>query len=200
MDKEYFKKFNEMIPTELKAKVKEIFNAIGQPPAVPATTPVAIQLQESKLKDGTVIKYDTPTLSPGATVTIVSLDGEKPATEGEWILEDGTTVKTGPDGKVTEIIPVAPVADAAPQLAQMRAEFESKLSAFADASSFAGLKSDHEAVKKELSEVKEQFKKFVEVFSSIIETPSADPIETPKNKFAEGVNRKANILQKFNTK
>jgi hypothetical protein len=198
MDKDFLKKFSDMVPEKLKNELKDIYNQIVTPAPAPSPSPAPVQLQEAKLKDGTAIKYDTPTLAVGSTITMITPDGEKPATEGELVLEDGSTVKVGADGKVTEIIPAAAMPDMAPQMAQMRQEFESKFKSFADAQAFSALQNKCDAQEKEIKTVKEQFGKFLEVFGEILETPSADPIEQPKNKFKDDKNKKREeALNKF---
>ena len=69
---------NKMLTPEQKAELKahvEKFNV-----AAPVTAPVVQEPVkmggETKLVDGTVVKYDTPTLAVGSVVTIVTPDGE----------------------------------------------------------------------------------------------------------------------------
>lgn len=65
---------------------------------------------------------------------------------------------------------------------------------------FSAISKENETLKTELAEVKKQFGEFLEVFSAVVEIPTAKPIQTPKNTFADKVNNKAKILSQFNKK
>jgi hypothetical protein len=216
---------NKLFTPEQKASFQSLlkkFNLGAAPianpltPVAPAVAPAApVSLQESPLEDGTVLKYDTPTLAAGSVVTVVGPEGELPAPTGELKLKDGTVITVvNQEGKsVVETVtpgampmePAAPVmqvqAPIAPQLAAMQSEFEQK---------FTAVNKEKEELKKELAQSKEVFtsqvndlKKdvgaFMEMFAPFLDIPSAEPIEVPKNKFAKAVDLKADKLSKFKT-
>lgn len=98
--------FNKLLTKEQKELFKSEFGEIPTLPVVP-TTPVA--MTEAKLKDGTVIKYDTPTLVEGTSIVmVVGQDGtELPAPVGDLELEDGTVITIAEGGKLVKVTPVA---------------------------------------------------------------------------------------------
>lgn len=103
--------FNKFLTPEQKLAFKKEF---GEIPITPVVTPTPAAMTEAKLKDGTVIKYDAPTLVEGVTVMVVGTDlTELPAPDGDWELEDGTIITTV-GGKITAIQAVAAVDPAAP--------------------------------------------------------------------------------------
>lgn len=189
------KDINEIIPaeyiTKVKAFLKEKFN-LGVAPVAPAVPQVQapvqpVALQESTLQDGTVIKYDTPTLAVGSVLTVVSPEGEMPAPVGEHTLADGTKITVGEGGKVESVTPGAPVAPpAAPvvqtadPLAQVKAEYDVKFKAFAAEKEV--FQKQIETQKQEFAALRKDVGEFLEMFSQILELPTAKPVETPKNK------------------
>lgn len=115
--------FNKFLSPEAKAAFKKEF---GEIPTL-QTTPTPTAMTEGKLKDGTVIKYDTPTLAVGSMLMVVGQDGtELPAPNGDWELEDGTVFKTV-DGKVTELTPATPAAPSEPVTQAAAVEQPNKL-------------------------------------------------------------------------
>jgi hypothetical protein len=77
-------------------------------------------------------------------------------------------------------------------VATMKAEFEQK---------FKAVSEEKEAIRKEFEASVNGLKKdvydFIELFRPILDIPSAEPIETPKNKFAASVDKKAKTLSQF---
>lgn len=192
------KDINSTIPAEIKQKVKDLLSKFNIPglttPAVaqaaPAITPQVqpVVLQEATLQDGTVIKYDTPTLAVGSVVTVVSPEGEMPAPVGELQLQDGTVIKVGEGGKVETVTPGAPAApqapvqqvDQTPIINAMKSEYEVKFKAFAAEKEV--FTKQFEAQKTELVNLRKDVGEFIKMFSDILELPTAKPVETPKNK------------------
>lgn len=210
MDKN--KEINNLIPNDLKLKFKELIKKFNIPvapiaPAAPVAPAPAVTLQEATLQDGTVLKYDTPTLTAGSVVSIVSPEGEMPAPEGELTLQDGSVIKVvSKDGKsVVESLtpPAAPAAPAvqaaapvvpsiAPQLAQMKSDFEAKFKA--ESEEKEAIKTLFDSNKKELDELKTKFNGLMEFLSEVMDLPTAAPIEPPANKRE----RKTNINRFIN--
>lgn len=197
---------NKILGPDLIKKIKALKQTFaGQVPAQPAApaAPAApnpaqeqVALQEAPLADGTILKYNTPTLAVGSEVTIVSPEGELPAPAGELTLQDGTKiVVVSQEGKsVVESVtpgsgaPAAPVQqEAAPDLNAKILEIASLLKGFED--QLKAEKAENEKLKKEVAEAQTKFSaleknvgEFIGVFSAVLEMPTAEPIEAPKNK------------------
>lgn len=202
--------FYKLIGPELSNKAKALYQKFNAPvpaPAAPAPAPapVPVALQEALLEDGTTtLKYNTPSLSVGSVVTIVSPEGEMPAPEGELKLQDGTVIVVKNDGQGNSVVEsLTPVAAPAPVvqsaapvvptaiLAQMEAMEQNfkKVSQEKE-----DLKTEFEAFKKSINS---DFAELLEVFKPFLDAPSANPIETPNNKFESAINKKAKILSQF---
>lgn len=185
------KKLNDLIPSDLKVKIKEFaekFNTVPAPVApvaAPAAPAPAATFGEGKLQDGvTVVKWNTPELGVGSIVTVVTPEGEIQAPEGEHILSDGTKLKVDAQGVVTEL--EAPQSEMANVLNQITgfskqvSEFEADKKLFrAEVEAF---KKETEERNKEFDNMKVQFGQFVKLMEEVFNTPSGNPIEPPKNK------------------
>lgn len=180
------------LPEDFKKAVKELYKRFD---IAPVTQPVVqnpvqapVTLSESKLQDGTVVKYES--LTPGAVLTVVGPDGELPAPSGEHTLEDGTKIVVGEGGKIESVTPgqAPPMMNNAPQAPNILMEKHEKLKAEFSALSveLAKQKQSFEAQVKKLNDEVAVFKKdvaeFIGLFNAISDIPSAKPIETPKNK------------------
>lgn len=196
---------NALIPPALKAKFQAVFSRFNLPPTPPATQPpVAPQapttLTEAALADGTVIKYDTPQLAQGSVVTIVTPEGEMAMPEGEHKLADGTTIKViSKDGKsvVESVTPgqMAPPAEPAQQAAEPNpaeqiVAIQKVLQGYKD--QFLAAKTENESLIKKIeaqgaafTALKKDVVDFMSVFNELVQTPSAQPLEQPKNKHAK---------------
>lgn len=198
------KAIKDAIPGDLMTKFKAIlknFN-IGAPTAAPVNPAAPAEpaaLNEVTLADGTTkVKYDTPTLAQGSVVTVISPEGELPMPAGEYQLQDGSKiVVVNTDGKSTvESITPAAGAPAAPAQPAMQsaepvtvaqiAEINKILQGYKE--NFSAQTKEKETLKAELEATNQKFaaleknvSAFMQAFSEIIETPSAAPIEVPKN-------------------
>ena len=196
---------NKMLTPEQKAELKahvEKFN-VAAPVVVPVVQEPVKMGGETKLVDGTVVKYDTPTLAVGSVVTIVTPDGELPAPDGSHNLEDGTMIEVA-GGKVTGIelpevetpeAPQMPSMPTAPTPVQnaINPQFESEVK-----ESFNAVKAENESLKAELAKLSSDIETIKAFFNTLVEIPTATPVEAQENKFASKVNSKANAL--FNLK
>lgn len=189
MKQDDIKKIQDLIPADLQLKIKTMLQKFTATPA-PAPAPAPIQLAEGTLADGTKVKSDTEKIEVGSTITVITPDGEMPAPVGEHVLQDGTIIKVGQGGKVTEIV-TAPAPDANDMpMAQMRADFEAKINKF-NAEKDA-LNAEVTDQKKEITELKTGMSDLAQMFSAFLETPMSNPKETPKGK-----PEKPNPLEKF---
>ena len=206
------KELNQSIPSDLKVKIKNFLSKFDlvQPVAAPvapvAVAPVtpAATFGEGLLADGvTVIKYSGDTLAEGSTVTVITPEGEMNAPEGEHTLQDGTVITVAVEGGVSVVKSVTPVVAPVEQvvpsqdmqnvLAQVTG-FSSQLEKFASKEEMI---SKFEAQENEIKELKLKVSEFVHLFVSVLELPSAAPIEQPRNKF-DKTNKIINKLQKIN--
>lgn len=217
------KELNNAIPADLKVKIKDFlskFNTVppvAVPPVAPASAPAPVQMGEGKLNDGvTVIKYNTPTLQEGSVVTVVTPEGELAAPEGEHTLEDGTVITVAVENGVSTVTavkaPEAPAAPVAPEMAATVQAVQNQVTGFSEQlKTFASEKQEFaskietqgkliEAQKAEIESLKSNVSEFITLFASVLEIPSGNPTETPRNKFASSVDKKASILSKFNQK
>lgn len=197
------KQINELLTPEQKAKFKEFaakFNVTpivqGPPAQAPAPTPAPtpVQFGEGLLNDGvTVVKYNTPTLSEGSVITVVTPEGEVPAPEGEHTLQDGTVITVASENgqAVVKSVKKVEAPEMAAQVAQVQqavASFSDKFSAFiAEKEEFTKKVSEQDSkiteLETKLTQSNEQVKAFIQLFSEILETPSGNPTVTPPNKF-----------------
>lgn len=211
------KELNKAIPSDLKVKIKDFLSKFDIAPQTPVTqTPVApvapvtpaATFGESLLSDGvTVLKYNTPTLAESSVVTVITPEGEINAPEGDHTLQDGTVITVAVEGSssvVKAVTPVAPVeaVKAAPSqdmqnvLAQVTG-FSSQLENFASKDEML---KKFEAQETEIKELKNKVSEFVQLFVSVLEIPSANPIETPRNKHEKVLDSKIEKFKKFNPK
>ena len=85
---------------ELLEKLKKVVTTFIEEKQTP--TPHSVKLIEQKLKDGTVMVCD-PTFEVGAECVLKLPEGDVPAKDGDYELEDGT-ICTTKDGKIESII------------------------------------------------------------------------------------------------
>jgi hypothetical protein len=220
------KELNNAIPADLKVKIKDFlskFNTVAPMPVVQAApvTPVAptpVQMGEGMLNDGvTVIKYNTPTLQEGSVVTVVTPEGELAAPEGDHTLQDGTVITVAVENGVSTVKSVkapevAPAAPAAPEMAATVQAVQNQVTGFSEQlKNFASEKQEFaskiesqgkliEAQKAEIESLKSNVSEFITLFASVLEIPSAQPTEKPRNKFSPSVEQKINSLNKFKIK
>ncbi len=212
--KDFLSKFNTA-PVAQAAPVTQA--APVATPAPVASAPAPVQMGEGLLSDGqTVVKYNTPSLGVGSVITVVTPEGEVNAPEGEHTLQDGTKIVVAVDGGVSVVkeveMPEAPVAPVAP-MAAPAAEMQnviSQVSGFSDQLKiFASEKQDFAAKlveqnllianqKAEIEALKSNVGEFIQLFASVLEIPSSNPVEAPRNKF-EKTNKVINRLQKINS-
>lgn len=75
---------------------------------------VEVQMTDVKTKDGIILSFEGELVS-GIEIFIVDETGKNPASDGEYILEDGQTIVVE-DGKVTEVkMPEEPIEDPEPE-------------------------------------------------------------------------------------
>lgn len=207
------KELNNAIPADLKVKIKDFlskFNTVppvAVPPVAPAPATAPVQMGEGKLNDGvTVIKYNTPTLQEGSVVTVVTPEGELAAPEGEHTLEDGTVITVAVENGVSTVTSVKTpevTETVAPEMAATVQAVQNQVTGFSEQlKTFNSEKQEFaskiesqgkliEAQKAEIESLKSNVSEFITLFASVLEIPSGNPTETPRNKFASSVDKKS---------
>ena len=170
------KTFKDLVNSILSPEQKETFaKAFKFETPIPVVEPVNNAAPETvppvageiKTKDGTVVKYSTPTPMPNETiVTVVTPDGELPAPAGDHVLENGDEITVGDAGLLLEyetaeiVEPVAPVTqeamDAAVSDVNAKLEIANK--------TISALVARFDAVEKDNTELKSTLATFSKTF------------------------------------
>jgi hypothetical protein len=149
---------------------------------------------ESKLKDGTIISYESESLEKGVPLFVLDEAGNRlPAPDGEHVLEDGSVIVVI-EGIVSEVKPAEPIeeeemsGDAAPTAKPLNesdvkriVETIVKETVFSNAEYVAKF----EAIENENKELKSEVEKLSALLKetfSIVEKISAEPSEKPKER------------------
>lgn len=191
------KTFKDLVNSILSPEQKETFaKAFKFETPIPVVEPVNNAAPETvppvageiKTKDGTVVKYSTPTPMPNETiVTVVTPDGELPAPAGDHELENGDEITVGDAGLLLEyetaeiVEPVAPVTqeamDAAVSDVNAKLEIANK--------TISALVARFDAVEKDNTELKSTLATFSKTFTDLLNTPMANPIVAPERSFSK---------------
>jgi DNA-binding protein YbaB len=151
---------NNILPSDLKAKLKSAFMQFGaEPVAVAQEGP--IKMAEIKLVDGNVVSIEGEFVV-GAKIYLVTPEGLVPAPNGEHTAEDGTVV-TVMDGVITEI-----EVETAPELMGEVDKLKTEMAAMAK---------ELASLKAEFSKQTETVKLTLSAINKIVETPVTEPIE-----------------------
>jgi len=156
---------NNILPTELKAKLKSAFMQFAETPVTePQQEP--IKMAEIKLVDGNVVSVEGEFVV-GAKIFLVTPEGLVPAPTGEHTAEDGTVI-TVMDGVIAEVASKEEEASEMPE----------------EMSEINKLKTEMASMLAELNSLKASFEKQNETskltlsaINKIIETPVAEPVE-----------------------
>jgi hypothetical protein len=156
---------NNILPSDLKAKLKSAFMQFGaEPVAVAQEEP--IKMAEIKLVDGNVVSVEGEFVV-GAKIYLVTPEGLVVAPNGEHTAEDGTVI-TVLDGVIAE---VASKEEEAPEMPEEMSEINKLKTEMA--SMLAELKS----LKASFEKQNETSKLTLSAINKIIETPVAEPVE-----------------------
>jgi len=159
---------NNILPSELKAKLKSAFMQFGAEPEV-AKAEEPIKMAEIKLVDGNVVSVEGEFVV-GAKIYLVTPEGLVVAPNGEHTAEDGTVI-TVLDGVIAEVASKEEEAPEAEVMPEQMAEI-------------AKMKCEMAEMVKQLASLKASFEKQNETskltlsaINKIIETPVTEPIE-----------------------
>lgn len=148
------------------------------------------------LKDGS--KIDLSGLEIGAEASIVDESGNtSPAPDGEYELVDGTMI-TIVGGKVEGI--ETPQAEAEPiEMPEEEIPMESDKFTEIDGT-IENLKAENEALKAKIASIEGKFSQAINDLSDVVlglaSTPSAGPIQAPKNSFSQ-VEKREEKIERF---
>lgn len=148
------------------------------------------------LKDGS--KIDLSNLEIGAEASIVDESGNtSPAADGEYELVDGTMI-TIVGGKVEGI--ETPQAEAEPiEMPEEEIPMESDKFTEIDGT-IENLKAENEALKAKIASIEGKFSQAINDLSDVVlglaSTPSAGPIQAPKNSFSQ-VEKREDKIERF---
>jgi len=159
---------NNILPSELKAKLKSAFMQFAETPMVAevAKEQEPIKMAEIKLVDGNVVSVEGE-LVVGAKIFLVTPEGLVVAPNGEHTAEDGT-VTTVMDGVITE---VASKEEETPEMPEQMSEIN-KLK-----TEMASMLAELNSLKAEFAKQNETSKLTLSAINKIIETPVAEPVE-----------------------
>lgn len=151
------------------------------------------------LKDGS--KIDLSGLEIGADALIVDESGNSsPAADGEYELVDGTMISIV-GGKVEGI--ETPQAEAEP-IEKPETEMPMEMDKFTEIDgTIENLKAENEALKAKISSIEGKFSQAIndlsDVVLGLVSTPSANPIQAPKNSFSQ-VEKREDKIERFLSK
>jgi hypothetical protein len=191
------KTFKDLVNSILSPEQKETFaKAFKFETPIPVVEPVNNAEPETvppvageiKTKDGTVVKYSTPTPIPNETiVTVVTPDGELPAPAGDHELENGDEITVGDAGLLLEYEPTEVVEPVAPVTQEAMDAAVNDVNAKLDLANktISALVSRFDAVEKDNTELKATLATFSKTFTDLLSTPMANPIVTPERSFSK---------------
>lgn len=193
-----------MTALEALLQIKQMFAEM--PPVAPTEVapaeapaePAAPEYKEYVLKSGAKVKIDK--LEIGGKVVLVDDAGnETPAPAGEHELADGTQITLDENSVILEIAsPVEEAPEAEPQVdmaAQKIAELEAQIEQ---------LKKDKKGQEVKMAEVEAKFSQAISELSDVviglINTPSAEATEKPKQTFGKVVPSRDSRIDSFLSK
>ena len=194
-----------MTPLEALLQIKQMF-AEMPPVAAPSEAPsveieiepAAPEYKEYVLKSGAKIKIDK--LEVGGKVMLVDdMGNESPAPAGEHELADGTVITLDENSVILDVVsPVKETPAVEPQVdlaAQKIAELEAQIEE---------LKKDKKGMEVKMAEVESKFSQAISELSDVviglINTPSADSTEKPKQVFNKVIPSKDSRIDSFLSK
>jgi hypothetical protein len=184
-------------------KIRLMLASEGEADQVETNEPEApvsmMSFETYDLKDGS--KIDLSGLEIGAEAKLVDESGNSsPAPDGEHELVDGTMI-TVVGGKVEGI--ETPQAEA-PTAEEVGAEMPMEMDKFTEIDgTIENLKAENEALKAKISSIEGKFSQAIndlsDVVLGLVSTPSANPIQAPKNSFSQ-VEKREDKIERFLSK
>lgn len=180
-----------MTPKEALEKIKAMFAEMPQEqPAAEIKQPIT--LAEYVLASGAKVMIDK--LEIGGKVVLVDEAGnESPAPAGEHQLADGTQITVDENGMIVEVsAPVEETPEVEDLAAQKIAELEAQIAELKKSSKAAEVKMAEDAQK-----FSQAIKEISDVVLELINTPSAQATEKPKDAFVKHVPSKETRIATF---
>ena len=181
-------------------KIRLMLASEGEADQVETNEPEApvseLAFESYDLKDGS--KIDLSGLEIGAEASLVDETGNaSPAPDGEYELVDGTMI-TIVGGKVEGI--ETPQAEAEP-IEAPEAEMPMESDKFTEIDgTIENLKAENEALKAKIASIEGKFSQAINDLSDVVlglaSTPSAGPIQAPKNSFSQ-VEKREEKIERF---
>lgn len=170
-----------MTPKEALDKIRALF---AEPaPEQPEAEPANMEAKEYVLEGGAKVLISE--LEPGGMANLVDEAGNaSPAPAGDHTLADGTVITVGENGvltgvKMPEVQPEMPEVEMA-KLREELAAVKSENERLAEIMVETLKRAEFEASVKDLTE---KMKVLADAVTSVLETPGAEPIQAPKDKF-----------------
>lgn len=184
-------------------KIRLMLASEGEADQVETNEPEApvsmMSFETYDLKDGS--KIDLSGLEIGAEAKLVDESGNSsPAPDGEHELVDGTMI-TVVGGKVEGI--ETPQAEMEP-IEEPETEMPMEMDKFTEIDgTIENLKAENEALKAKISSIEGKFSQAIndlsDVVLGLVSTPSANPIQAPKNSFSQ-VEKREDKIERFLSK
>lgn len=184
-----------MTPKEALDKIKALFSEQAAPAPAPEETPAQLEAKEYVLEGGAKILISD--LEVGGMAQLVDDAGNAtPAPAGEHKLTDGTVITVGENGLLTGV--VMPESEApAPEMEDMKAQF----AALKEENERLGLliaeMAKRDEFTKAIEDVNAKLQGLADAFASLVQTPSADPIQAPRNNFDSHRESKADKMKEI---
>lgn len=162
--KEIKNKINNILPEDIKVKLKEHLAKFSDMPVEKVVEPIAPTEEkvkmatEVKLNDGTSLSVDGD-IAIGSMVKLITPEGEVDAMDGEYVAEDGTSYSVL-NGAIAEI-----------------ASKEEESTEVEPISEMPTMMAEIASLKSELAELKETIKLTLSAVNTIVATPVVEPIE-----------------------
>ena len=170
-----------MTPKEALDKIRSLFAEQAPAPA-PEETPAAMEAKEYVLEGGAKVLISE--LEPGGMASLVDDAGNAtPAPVGDHKLADGTMITVGENGVLTAVAMPEAKPEMAPEVESMRAELAAVKEENAKLGELIAQMAKQDEFTKAMGEVNAKLQGLADAFASLVQTPAADPIQTPKNNF-----------------
>lgn len=182
-----------MTPKEALDKIRQLFAdpAVAAPVSEPA--PAVMEAKEYVLEGGAKILVSD--LEPGGMVSLVDDQGAtSPAPAGDHKLADGTTITVNEAGTITAVMmpetPVMPEDELAKKLDEKMAAIREDVKKENDAiRQLIENLAKHDEFKATVEGINAKLKGLADAVTALLDTPSADPIQEPKDKFEKQENK-----------
>jgi hypothetical protein len=186
-----------MTPKEALDKIKQLFADPAAMEPVPNPEPAKMEAKEYVLEGGAKILVSE--LEPGGMVSLVDDQGATtPAPAGDHKLADGTMITLNEGSVITAVMmPEAPVEPADElnkkldeKMAAIRADWQKEND---DIRQVIVSLAKYEEFKVTVDGINAKLQGLADAVTALLDTPSVDPIQDPKNKFEKQESKHARM-------